>query len=78
MSTSTLWTRLPSRMCAVSIRLEEFIIRKDGTDGIHGTVQECTYLGLNTHYTIEHSDQATGGDHRRVSIGYGPQEGAEG
>ena len=29
-----------------SIRPEEFIICKDGTDGIHGTVQECTYLGL--------------------------------
>ena len=28
-----------------SIRPEEFIICKDGTDGIHGTVQECTYLG---------------------------------
>lgn len=25
-----------------SIRPEEFIICKDGTDGIHGTVQECT------------------------------------
>lgn len=36
-----------------SIRPEEFIICKDGTDGIHGTVQECTYLGLNTHYTID-------------------------
>ena len=48
-----------------SIRPEEFIICKDGTDGIHGTVQECTYLGLNTHYTID--------THRR-----GPQEGREG
>ena len=36
-----------------SIRPEEFIICKDGTEGIHGTVQECTYLGLNTHYTID-------------------------
>ena len=36
-----------------SIRPEEFIICKDGTEGIHGTVQECTYLGLNTHNTID-------------------------
>ena len=36
-----------------SIRPEEFIICKDGTEGIRGTVKECTYLGLNTHYYID-------------------------
>ena len=37
----------------VSIRPEEFIICKDGSEGIRGTVKECTYLGLNTHYYID-------------------------
>ena len=58
-----------------SIRPEEFIICKDGTDGIHGTVQECTYLGLNTHYTID-TDQ---GDSVEIveesSIGEGLKKG---
>ena len=58
-----------------SIRPEEFIICKDGTDGIHGTVQECTYLGLNTHYTI-YTDQ---GDSVEIveesSIGEGLKKG---
>lgn len=36
-----------------SIRPEEFMICQEGTEGIRGTVQECTYLGLNTHYTID-------------------------
>lgn len=36
-----------------SIRPEEFVICKEGSEGIPGTVQECTYLGLNTHYTID-------------------------
>ena len=36
-----------------SIRPEEFVICQEGTEGIRGTVQECTYLGLNTHYTID-------------------------
>ena len=53
----------------------EFIICKDGTDGIHGTVQECTYLGLNTHYTID-TDQ---GDSVEIveesSIGEGLKKG---
>ena len=58
-----------------SIRPEEFIICKDGADGIHGTVQECTYLGLNTHYTID-TDQ---GDSVEIveesSIGEGLKKG---
>ena len=58
-----------------SIRPEEFIICKDGTEGIHGTVQECTYLGLNTHYTID-TDQ---GDSVEIveesSIGEGLKKG---
>ena len=36
-----------------SIRPEEFVICKEDSEGIPGTVQECTYLGLNTHYTID-------------------------
>ena len=36
-----------------SIRPEEFVICQEGTEGIRGTVQECTYLGLNTHYTLD-------------------------
>lgn len=36
-----------------SIRPEEFVICKDGGEGIHGIVRESTYLGLNTHYYIE-------------------------
>ena len=47
----------------------------DGTEGIHGTVQECTYLGLNTHYTID-TDQ---GDSVEIveesSIGEGLKKG---
>ena len=58
-----------------SIRPEEIIICKDGTAGIHGTVQECTYLGLNTHYTID-TDQ---GDSVEIveesSIGEGLKKG---
>lgn len=36
-----------------SIRPEELVICKDGEEGIHGTVKEYTYLGLNTHYYID-------------------------
>lgn len=39
-----------------SIRPEEFIICKDFETGIWGTVKEFTYLGLNTHYSIELED----------------------
>lgn len=36
-----------------SIRPEEFVICKEGRDGIKGTVKEFVYLGLNTHYYID-------------------------
>ena len=36
-----------------SIRPEEFIISKQGSEGIRGIVKEYTYLGLNTHYIVE-------------------------
>jgi iron(III) transport system ATP-binding protein len=36
-----------------SIRPEEFVICKDDKTGIRGVVKELTYLGLNTHYSIE-------------------------
>lgn len=36
-----------------SIRPEEFVISPKTSDGIKGTVKECTYLGLNTHYAVE-------------------------
>lgn len=36
-----------------SIRPEEFVICKEGSDGIKGTVKEFVYLGLNTHYYID-------------------------
>ena len=39
-----------------SIRPEEFIINANGKEGIHGTVREYTYLGLNTHYYVETED----------------------
>ena len=36
-----------------SIRPEEFVISKQGDEGIHGIVKEYSYLGLNTHYAVE-------------------------
>lgn len=42
-----------------SIRPEEFVICKDGGEGIHGIVRESTYLGLNTHYYIETASKET-------------------
>ena len=42
-----------------SIRPEEYVICKDGGEGVHGTVKESTYLGLNTHYYIETADGET-------------------
>ena len=36
-----------------SIRPEEFVIGKEGGEGIKGTVKEFVYLGLNTHYYID-------------------------
>lgn len=37
----------------VSVRPEEFIISKNGEEGIKGIVKESVYLGLNTHYYID-------------------------
>ena len=58
-----------------SIRPEEFVICQEGTEGIRGTVQECTYLGLNTHYTID----TDGGDSVEIveesTIGEGLKKG---
>ena len=34
----------------LSIRPEEFLIMKDSTDGIKAVVDDCVFLGLNTHY----------------------------
>ncbi len=42
-----------------SIRPEEFIINKNGEEGIRGTVKEYTYLGLNTHYFVKLEDGDT-------------------
>lgn len=42
-----------------SIRPEEYVICKDGGEGVRGTVKESTYLGLNTHYYIETADGET-------------------
>ncbi len=42
-----------------SIRPEEFVICKGDEMGIRGTVKEFTYLGLNTHYSIELEDGDT-------------------
>lgn len=36
-----------------SIRPEEFVISAQEGAGIRGVIKECTYLGLNTHYTVE-------------------------
>lgn len=35
----------------VSIRPEEFVMRKDG-DGLHAVVEDSVFLGLNTHYHL--------------------------
>lgn len=36
-----------------SIRPEEFVINKQGDEGIRSVVKEYSYLGLNTHYAVE-------------------------
>lgn len=43
----------PNQEVIVSVRPEEFIISKEGGEGIGATVKEFTYLGLNTHYFVE-------------------------
>lgn len=42
-----------------SIRPEEFVISKQGDEGIHGVVREYSYLGPNTHYAVETVDGVT-------------------
>ncbi|HBK68502.1 MAG TPA: polyamine ABC transporter ATP-binding protein [Firmicutes bacterium] len=42
-----------------SIRPEEFVINKQGDEGIHGVVKDYSYLGLNTHYAVETVDGVT-------------------
>lgn len=42
-----------------SVRPEEFIIIPGNGEGINGVVKEYTYLGLNTHYTVELEDGST-------------------
>ena len=36
----------------VSVRPEEFVINETGNEGIEGTVEYSTFLGLNTHYLV--------------------------
>lgn len=37
----------------MSVRPEEFLLRTDATvDGISATVDDCVFLGLNTHYFV--------------------------
>ena len=36
----------------VSVRPEEFVISESGDEGIEGTVEYSTFLGLNTHYLV--------------------------
>lgn len=60
-----------------SIRPEEFIISKEGTEGIRGTVKEFTYLGLNTHYSIETDQGETVEIVEESSIGEELKEGQQ-
>ncbi|MBR2067810.1 MAG: ABC transporter ATP-binding protein, partial [Solobacterium sp.] len=39
-----------TQVITLSIRPEEFLIQKNGTDGIKAIVDDCVFLGLNTHY----------------------------
>lgn len=48
--------RVENQEVLCSIRPEEFVICKEQESGIKGTVRELTYLGLNTHYSIELGD----------------------
>ncbi|WP_312694509.1 ABC transporter ATP-binding protein [Caproiciproducens sp.] len=45
--------QLENQEVQCSVRPEEFVISKQGDEGIHGIVKEYTYLGLNTHYAVE-------------------------
>ena len=37
----------------LSVRPEEFLLNKSATSGIAGTVMDCVFLGLNTHYFVK-------------------------
>lgn len=39
----------------LSIRPEEFILTRNASDGISATVDDCVFLGLNTHYFVHFS-----------------------
>ncbi len=49
--TNVLGNHLNEKNVKVSIRPEEFVILKEG-DGIPATVDDCIFLGLNTHYFV--------------------------
>ena len=36
----------------MSVRLEEFLLDRDSTEGISAIVDDCVFLGLNTHYFV--------------------------
>lgn len=36
----------------LSVRPEEFLLDRDGTEGISAIVDDCVFLGLNTHYFV--------------------------
>ena len=40
----------------VSIRPEEFIINREGSDGIPAVVRSSVFLGITTHYFVETAD----------------------
>ena len=40
----------------ISIRPEEFIIEKENGSGISAVVDDCIFLGLNTHYFVHLKD----------------------
>lgn len=46
------WRNIAFQKVAVSVRPEEFIITSGGSGGIPGVVEQCIYLGQNTHYAI--------------------------
>ena len=36
----------------LSVRPEEFLLDRDSTEGISAIVDDCVFLGLNTHYFV--------------------------
>jgi iron(III) transport system ATP-binding protein len=45
-----------SQEVTVSIRPEELIMHKDGGEGLKAVVDDCVFLGLNTHYFMHLAD----------------------